>query len=489
MPDEHLDIPSLLKKLISLSTETEWIEFKTSNANPDMIGQRISALANSACRCGIPTAYMVWGIDDATHEIVGSSFRYRSERVGNEELENWLRHQLSENASFSFLESDIDDKRITVLAITAAYYHTVDFEKVAFIRIGSITKKLRDYPAVETEVWDRITKSDFESITAKGGLSIDEALGLLDYPAYFNLLGSPMPQSSTEIARYLCEDEILSRQDDGRYAVTNLGAILLAKRLSDFPSVARKALRIIQYEDTGRTEILRSKEYVGGYASEFESAIDMIMAITPSREVIEGAYRKKITAYPERAIREILANSLIHQDLALSGNGPVVEVFSDRIDFTNPGKSLVDLMRLLDNPPKSRNQKLASLMRRFHICEELGTGWDKIIQSCEKAFLPAPKIWEYDNAGGNMRVSLLAYSSFSSMGQQERIMTCYWHACFCFAEGSTMRNQSLRDRFGADAPSPSTISKLISATMNDGLIKPLDEGTSPRFRRYVPFWA
>ena len=129
MPDEHLDIPLLLNELISLGTETDWVEFKTSNANPNMIGQRISALANSACRRGIPTAYMVWGINDKTHEIVGSTFRYRSKKVGNEELENWLHHQLSENASFAFMESNIGDKHVTVLAITAAYYHTVDFEK------------------------------------------------------------------------------------------------------------------------------------------------------------------------------------------------------------------------------------------------------------------------------------------------------------------------------------------------------------------------
>ena len=234
---------------------------------------------------------------------------------------------------------------------------------------------------------------------------------------------------------------------------------------------------------------MKSREYAGGYAREFESAVDMIMATTPSREDIEGAYRVTTTAYPERAVRELLANSLIHQDLALSGSGPVVEVFPDRVDFTNPGKSLVDLMRLLDNPPKSRNQRLASLMRRFHICEELGTGGDKVIQSCEKGFLPAPKVREYDDAGGSMRVSLLAYSSFGSMDQMERIMTCYWHACVCFAGDSVMRNRTLRERFGVETPSASTISKLITATINAGLVKPLDESAPPRDRRYVPFWA
>lgn len=484
-----IDVTLLVEKLCRHDSETEWIEFKANNSNPEMIGQRISALANSACRLGIPTAYMVWGIDDETHEVVGSSFRYRLERRGNEELENWLHHQLTDNASFEFVEDEIDGKHVTVLMVQAAFYHTVDFERVPYVRVGSYTKKLREYPAIESEVWDRITKSDFESVTARGGLGLSDALSLLDYPKYFDLLGTPMPQSQDEVAHYLCDDEILSRQDDGRYAVTNLGALLLARRLRDFPSVARKALRLVQYEGRGRTEMLRSRDYDGGYAVEFEAAVDMVMALTPAREDIVGAVRRQTTAYPERAVREILANALIHQDLAVTGSGPVVEVFSDRVDFTNPGTSLVDLMRLVDNPPKSRNQRLASLMRRFRFCEELGTGWDRIISSCEASYLPAPKVVEYEEAGGSVRVSLMSYVPYRSMDSWDRVMACYWHACICFTNGDVMTNQSLRSRFGEGGPSQSTVSKLLATTVEAGLIKPVDPTTAPRYMRYVPSWA
>ena len=484
-----IDIALLVEELRHHDSETEWIEFKTNNSNPEMIGQRVSALANSACRLGIPTAYMVWGIDDETHEVVGSSFRHRLEKKGNEELENWLHHQLTENASFEFSEAEIAGKHVTVLMVQAAFYHTVDFERVPYIRVGSYTKKLREYPAIESEVWDRITKSDFESVTARGGLPLLDALALLDFPKYFDLLGMPMPQSQGEVARYLCDDEILARQDDGRYAVTNLGALLLARRLRDFPSVARKALRLVQYEGRGRTEMLRSRDYEGGYAVEFESAIEMVMALTPAREDIVGAVRTQTTAYPERAVREILANALIHQDLAITGSGPVVEVFSDRVDFTNPGTSLVDLMRLVDNPPKSRNQRLAGLMRRFRFCEELGTGWDRIISSCEAAYLPAPKVMEFEEAGGSMRVSLVSYVPYRSMDSRDRVMACYWHACICFTNGDVMTNQSLRSRFGEGGPSQSTVSKLLAAAVEAKLIKPVDPTTAPRYMRYVPIWA
>ena len=298
-----------------------------------------------------------------------------------------------------------------------------------------------------------------------------------------------MPQSRDEVAHYLCDDEVLSRQDDGRYAVTNLGALLLAKRLRDFPSVARKALRLVQYEGRGRTEMLRSRDYEGGYAVELEAAVEMVMALTPAREDVVGAVRTQTNAYPERAVREILANALIHQDLAIAGSGPVIEVFADRVDFTNPGTSLVDLMRLVDNPPKSRNQRLASPMRRFRFCEELGTGWDRIISSCEAPYLPAPRAVEYEEAGGSVRISLMPYAPYRSLNPQDRVMACYWHACICFTSGDVMTNQSLRSRFGEGGPSPSTVSKLLSAAVEARLIKPVDPTTAPRYMRYVPAWA
>ena len=140
------------------------------------------------------------GIDDETYEVTGSSFCYRLEKRGNEELENWLHHQLTDNASFEFMEAEIDGKHVTVLMVRAAFYHTVDFDGIPYVRVGSYTKKLREYPTVESEVWDRITKSDFESVTAKGGLVLPDVLSLLDYPKYFELLNAPMPQSQQEVA-------------------------------------------------------------------------------------------------------------------------------------------------------------------------------------------------------------------------------------------------------------------------------------------------
>ena len=93
-----------------------------------------------------------------------------------------------------------------------------------------------------------------------------------------------------------------------------------------------------------------------------------------------------------------MANALIHQDFSVTGTGPVVEIFDNRIEVTNSGTPLVDVRRIIDNPPKSRNEKLAALMRRLKMCEELGTGWDKIVITCELYQLPAPKIEFFEDS-------------------------------------------------------------------------------------------
>jgi len=177
---------------------------------------------------------------------------------------------------------------------------------------------------------------------------------------------------------------------------------------------------------------------------------------------------------------------LIHQDFSITGTGPVVEIFQNRIEITNPGDPLVDIWRIVDNPPKSRNEKLASLMRKLRICEELGTGWDKIVITCEMMQLPAPRINLYQE---NTKVTLFAEMPFSSISADDRCWACYLHACIKHVQGEQLTNSSLRERFGLNESSSGSISRLIKESAKRGLIKPLDPTTAPRHMRYIPIWA
>ncbi len=191
-------------------------------------------------------------------------------------------------------------------------------------------------------------------------------------------------------------------------------------------------------------------------------------------------------AYPVVAIREAVANALIHQDFSITGTGPTVEIFSNRIEITNSGTPLVDIRRIIDNPPKSRNEKIAQLMRRMGICEELGTGWDKIALTCEAMLLPAPKIELFEDS---TRVMIFSSIPFSSITPEDKLWAVYLHACIKYVQGEQLTNSTLRERFGLKESSSGSVSRLIKEAVGFKLIKPLDSDTAPRYMKYIPFWA
>lgn len=480
------NLERLVNELRKLPDETPWLEFKHNNYTPEMIGQDISALANGAALHEKSCAYMLWGIHDQTHEIVGTDYNLQTLKKGNQELENWLRSLLSKNADFEFHTVSVNDKNVGVLIIYRAANQTVTFQKADYIRVGSYTKKLSDYPALQAQLWDRIRNSRFEERYAKQDLELEEALRLIDYSSYFDIGEIPQPSDVAGISHYMLEEGILVRQDNGLYAITNMGAILLAKKLSDFPRISRKAIRVVQYDGNNRLNML--KEDIGGkgYVVGFEGLIKFINALIPTQELITGALRERKSAYPILAIREAVANALIHQDFSITGTGPVVEIFKSRIEITNSGTPLVDVKRIIDNPPRSRNEKLASLMRRLRMCEELGTGWDKIVIACELLQLPAPKIELFEES---TRVTLFAEVPFSSISMEDKLWACYLHACIKHVQGEQLTNSSLRARFGLKDSSSGSVSRLIKEAVELELIKPLDPTTAPRYMKYIPSWA
>ena len=482
---------NLIDALCALPSETPWLEFKVSNFKPDMIGADISALANGAVLTERPCSYMIWGIDDTTHEVVGTTETLQSVKAGDkegakEELLNWITHMLSPNTEFSSRTVDYDGQNVLIIEIQKPLGQPSTFKKEEYIRVGSYTRKLRDLPAMKAQLWDRLRNTNFEMQYAKQNLSLNEAFGLIDYSAYFKLRRLPLPSDNEGIAHYLLEENILVQQDNGKYAITNLGGITLARELSSFPRLDRKAIRIVQYEGSSRVRMLKELTLDKGYAVCMEEALTYIYAMTPTSEDINGAYRETEYAYPPTAIREVLANALIHQDLTVTGTGTTIEIFDARIEMTNPGIPLIDINRIIDSPPKSRNEKLSRLMRRFNLCEELGTGWDKIVTTTEAMQLPAPKMVTYAE---DTRVVLYSKIPFTMLPREEKLRAVYQHASIRYLQDDAMTNKSLRERFGLADTYSASISRLIKEALKEQIIKPLDESTSNRYIRYIPAWA
>ncbi|MBU5611621.1 ATP-binding protein [Geomonas azotofigens] len=477
---------SLAQELRKLPRETEWIEFKVNNDDPQMIGEYISALANSAALCGKALAYLVWGIEDGTHEVTGTSFVPATSKVGNEELENWLLRLLAPKIHFRFYDVSIDDKTVVVLEIERAFRHPVQFQGNEFIRIGSYKKRLKEYPEKERALWRIFDHTPFEDGIAVERVSSEDVLRLLDYPSYFDLMKRPLPEARDGILNALADEELIVKAEAGGWNINNLGAILFAKRLSDFRSLKRKAMRVIIYRGNSRVETIKEQTGGKGYASGFEGLIDYINGLLPSNEVIEQALRKSVPMYPELAVRELVANALIHQDLFATGAGPMVEIFDDRMEISNPGIPLVDPNRFLDTPPKSRNESLASILRRIGICEERGSGVDKVVSQMEYYQLPAPI---FEVTGDTTRVVLFAHRPLTKMDQADRIRACYQHACLKYVNREYLTNTSVRQRFGIEPHNTATASRLIKEAVDAGAIFPYDTAAAPKLMKYMPWWA
>jgi ATP-dependent DNA helicase RecG len=485
MTNEQLS--QLLVSLTQLPRETEWVEFKVNDADPQEIGEYLSALANSAALHQKELAYIVWGVEDGTHAIVGTSFRPRDAKVGNEELENWLTRSLAPQVDFYIHEFLHSGKTIVLYRVTPCRHQPVRFKDTEFIRIGTYKKRLKDHPEKERALWAQLTKVPFEKDLAATDVHEDDVLRKLDYPAYFELSGQALAPDKSSILDRLQREKLIQHRYGVRWDITGLGAILFAKKLSEFDSIARKAVRVILYK--GYDRIRTIKEQVGsmGYAAGFQGLISYVNDQLPSNEEIGSAFRTEVKMYPELAIRELIANALIHQDLTVKGDGPMVEIFTDRIEITNPGQPLISTLRFIDEPPQSRNEALASFMRRMNVCEERGSGIDKVVFQVELFQLPAP---DFRKTESHTKVILFAPRKLSAMDRQDKIRACYQHACLQYVSNRRMTNATLRKRFSIEEKNYAIASRIIQDPIQAEFIRAHDpESASKKYASYVPFWA
>lgn len=481
------DVTELVGRLCLLERENEWVEFKASLDQPDEIGEYISCLANSAALVGQEAGFLVWGVHDKSHQIIGTTFDPNAKKVGKEDLAPWLGRLLDPAVTFAFHGVVIGDRPVVVLRVDAAMRHPVTFKHEAYIRDGSYKKKLNKHPELQRRLWKVLDSYAFEAGTAKGDLTDAQAVHLIDYPSFFELHRLPLPESRSGIVEALEQSGVLRYDVENQWQVTNLGALLYGREFGSFAGLQRKAIRVIHYSGTSRVKALRERTVAQGYAAAFETVIGIVADQLPQSEVIEkSGLRMDELLIPRLAFREIIANALIHQDLTLSGAGPMVEIFDDRIEITNPGEPMIDPLRFIDSAPRSRNERLAGEMRLAGICEERGSGWDKVTLEVELHQLPPPRV---DVEDDYTRVCLFAPKALGRMDRPERIRAVYQHACLMYVSNQTMNNASVRRRFGILEGNKAHASRLIKEAVDAGLIVAYDPGAGPRRIRYVPFWA
>jgi len=469
--------PAFVDRVRAAPTETHHLEFKTAGTHFDKEKARdyCVALANEG------GGFLVLGVTD---KAVGGVRPV----VGTQAFQsvNDLERYLLDECGFRVNVSKVDhpDGRVLVLSVPGRP-RGVPLSAAGryWMRVGeSLVPMTQDHLK---QIFAEVALHWGEE-TVREEASAQEVVALLDTQRFFELLEQPYPTSQAGVIERLQQKRLVTSRGTG-YDISRLGALLLAKKLADdFPEIARRAPRVIVYKGTTKLETRLDQGGNLGYAVGFQGLVRFIMLMMPRREIMDDSLRREETLVPEIMIRELVANALIHQDLTVTGTSPMIEIYDDRIEISNPGTPIVPAIRFIDGV-ESRNERMAEMMRHFRVCEEKGSGIDRVFTAAEEASLPPPDI----QVGPN-RTTVIVFGprDFSHMTPEERIRACFQHCALKRVSNGYMTNQSLRERFRLPEDKAPQVSDVIAATVEAGLVK-RDEsvGASRKHARYLPIWA
>ena len=399
---ENRDI-ARIDELRSLSAETEWFEFKRNRYEPQQIGEYLSALANSACIIAQPFGYLVFGIDDATHEVVGTDFDpYKTKAKGNQDLLPWIGVGLSPNIGFEPRVVDHPDGRVVVFEVRAANDQPIRFYGKAYVRVGASKTGLSRHPEKARVIWTR--GSDWSSMVCEqAGLDDLDPDALVTAREQFAV---KHPAQAHEVmewddATFLNKARVL-RQG----AVTNAALLLLGRPESSTiltPMVAKISWvlkddyeRELDYMHIGPPFLLAGDRLL-------KRVRNLTIRALPSGTL----FPQEITQYDPWVIREALHNCIAHQDYHLRGRIVVVE-FPDCILLNNVGDFLpgdIETVIRQDAPQAIyRNPFLADAMVELNLIDTQGGGIKRMFDTQRRRFFPLP---DYDlNQTGSVAVSI-----------------------------------------------------------------------------------
>ena len=476
---EHA-IKTLRDSLYPIPTELNELDWKSElSFKTERLAQHICAFANY--RGG---GVLVYGVNDD-----GSCLNITQNKAKQiiQTLGNIARNNLAYPIAIEHCVMDFEGHNLLFVYIPEQDDKPVHLRKgdefsASYWRSAGQTLKMS-----RKQVREMIAESvglTFEERIALYDLTKEQVLSLLNFKSFFQLLNKEIPSSIDGIINQL-SDYKFCHEHDKKWNITNLGALLFANNLKQFPNLQGREVIVRKYSGTNN----RSQEFeqhgVFGYASGFNGLIDFIMQKTSNESI--DIKREMIPIYPRVAIREFVANALVHQDFGITGMQVTIEIFSNRLTITNAGAPLNDINRLIDLPPQSRNEQLAQTMYLLGICEKRGSGIDRAIAAIEHIFLPAPK---FTKGQQHTKIFLYPQKKFKDMKKDEKISACYLHACLKHEDGASINNQSVRERFELTKNDSSIASRIIADTVEAGLIKPSDTETkAKKFMTYLPYYA
>ena len=318
--------------------------------------------------------------------------------------------------------------------------------------------------------------------------SADEIIELLDIEQFYQLQKvKTRPAQAARIMNDLLEEGmIVKARSEDKYGLNRMGALLLAKSISACSKDLRnKRPRVIKYRGNAKNGVSLDRDWDKGYATSFDDLVDLVFSQMENREVFEnGTIRREQAFVPQTALRELIANAIIHQDFE-NDRQLVVEIFDNRVVITNPGIPFLDEEDMILKH-WARNMKVVDAMRLFGLCEKRSSGIDNAIIALEEEG-HAPVEYRMDKNIGEMEAYLRGVKPYDDLGRELRELACRQHCAIRYVQDNYMTNESLRKRFGLDKDKTNEISKLIRKMVEEGHIKPFEgNGNSKKYASYVP---
>lgn len=397
---------ALIDRLRVLSAETEWLEYKRNRYEPKDIGEYLSALANGACIAGQPRGYLVFGIDDETHEVVGTTFDpYAVKGKGNQDLLPWLAAGLNPNTGFEIHVVNHPDGRVVLFEVGPAREQPVGFYGKAFVRVGSSKTELYKHPEKARAIWTRGHDWSAEVCeTATLGDLEPEAVAKAREQFAIKHPNQAEALAMWDDVTFLNKARILKQGALTHTALLLLGrpeaAALLSPTVAKISWVLKDAdNRELDYEHFGPPFLLAGDRVQ-------KRIRNLIVRTLPSGTL----FPKEITQYDPWVIREALHNCIAHQDYGLRGRISVVE-FPDRVLLTNVGDFLpgdVETVIRQDAPQTLyRNPFLADAMVELNLIDTQGGGIKRMFETQRRRSFPLP---DYDLAKpGHVSVTICGW--------------------------------------------------------------------------------
>ncbi len=386
------DLITFIDRLRSEPYEQEWFEFKQNNYEPQLIGEYLSALANAACLAGKPHGYLIFGIDDKTHKITGTTFEpYKTKGKGNQDLHLWLSLGLHPNVGFDIAIVHHPEGRIVLFAITAAWNRPVLFYGKAYIRVGSCKTELAKHPELERTIWT--IRTDWSAQICETATIDDldpDALirARLEYLTKY-------PNKEDEFAAWNDTTFLNKAGLTKQGAITNTALLLLGRPESASllsPAVARITW-ILKDDKNQELDYYHANPPFLLQVDEILKKIrNLTIRVMPSGTL----FPNELSQYDPWVIREALHNCIAHQDYMLRGRIQVIET-PDNIILTNLGRFLpgdVQTVIMQDAPLEIyRSPFLTMAMVNLNMIDTQGGGIKKMFQSHARRFFPLP---DYD---------------------------------------------------------------------------------------------